>query len=595
MAAPKIWTFTTGTVSDTTDPTVTATNPSRGANNVATTSALVVTFSEAIDPSSVTTETFSVRAGPNPPITGALAVNGPTVTFTPSPGAPLEFNTAYTVTLTTGIRDLARNTLEANYVWTFTTGMAPDTTSPTVSTTTPADGATNIPIAAAIAATFDEPVAPGSVTATTFILKDSANNQISGSITVNGSTALFSLLPGSLMNYATNYTATLTTGVKDLAGNSLQSNYVWTFTTMNVPDTTPPSVTSTAPSNGASNASTTAPIVATFNEPINQASVTTSSFTVRDTGNNLATGSLAVNGANVSFTPASGRPLANNMTYTVTLTTGIKDQSGNALQAPYSWSFSTATTTSTQVTGLDWPGDGFVRRMLYWHNPFHIYDATYIFKVYPRKKTTGSARYYTTFFWGNDGNFTWDRGNANTFYGAHPYPVPASTGPGQWEVSVYGYDFVTGTEVDWNRWHTQAFRAWRGSSSLTHHEFYYDWPDTSKKISYRVNDPSWAKVNPPTPAIVMGQAPNLNGVSWGGYPGWEEFNGVIRGIQIYSGLLSLADIQNEIDQPRSTTAGQNLIWYLNVNPTPTDTTDKSGRGHHPSWDGIGRPSLYSAP
>ncbi|MDX2253577.1 MAG: Ig-like domain-containing protein [Nitrospira sp.] len=595
MRAPRTWTFTTGTAPDTTDPIVIGTSPSSGATNVATTSALTVTFSEPIDPSSVTTETFSVRAGPNPPITGTLSVNGATVTFTPSPGAPLDFNTSFTVTLTTGIRDLARNTLQTNYIWTFTTGVAPDTTSPTVTTTTPVDGATNVPIAATIMGTFDEPLAPASVTATTFTLKDGANNQIPGNITVNGSTAVFSLLPGSLMNYATNYTATLTTGVKDLAGNPIQSSYTWSFTTMNVPDTIPPSVTSTMPFNGASNASTIAPIVATFSESISQSSVTTNSFTIRDTGNNLVTGSLAVNGTDVSFTPASGRPLANNMTYTVSLTTGIKDQSGNTLQAPYSWSFSTGPTTPTQTTGLDWPGDGSVRRMLYWHNPFPIYDATYIFKVYPRKKTTGPARYYTTFFWGNDGNFTWDRGNANTFYGAHPYPVPASTGPGQWEISVYGYDFVTGTEVDWNRWHTQAFRAWRESSSLTHHEFYYDWPDTSKKISYTVNDPSWAKVNPPTPAIVMGQAPNLNGVSWGGYPGWEEFNGVIRGIQIYSGLLSLGDIQSEIDQPQSTTAGQNLIWYLNVNPTPTDPMDKSGRGHHPSWDGTGRPSLYTAP
>ena len=54
--------------------------------------------------------------------------------------------------------------------------------------------------------------------------------------------------------------------------------------------------------------------------------------------------------------------------------------------------------------GLEWSGDGPFRRMLYWHNPFPIYDATYVFRVFPRKKTTGSARYYTTFFWGNDGH-----------------------------------------------------------------------------------------------------------------------------------------------------------------------------------------------
>jgi chitodextrinase len=237
--------------------------------------------------------------------------------------------------------------------------------------------------------------------------------------------------------------------------------------------------------------------------------------------------------------------------------------------------------------GLEWPGDGAVRRMLYWHNPFPIYDATYIFNVYPRKKTTGSARYYTTFFWGNDGTFTWDNGNANTYYGAHPYPVPAPGGPGQWEISVEGSDEVTGTEVQWNRWHTQAVRVWRESASITHHEFYYDLPDLTKKITYTVNDPRWASYNPPVPAIVIGQAPNLNGESWGGYPGWEEFNGIIRGIQIYSGLLSVADIQSEIASPKSTTAGQTFMWYLNLDPRPSDVTDKKGFGtpHDPSWDG----------
>jgi hypothetical protein len=260
--------------------------------------------------------------------------------------------------------------------------------------------------------------------------------------------------------------------------------------------------------------------------------------------------------------------------------------------------------TSTTSYGLEWPGDGAVRRMLYWHNPFPIYDATYIFRVYPRKKTVSdgdktTTGYYTTFFWGNDGSFEWDTAHIpytlpNTYYGAHPYPTPAPNGPGQWEISVYSKDVTTGTEVEWDRWYTQAFRAWRESPSIFHHEFYWDWPDTTKVISVTFNDSDWAARNPPTPAIVMGQAPDRCGpppgncgASWGGYPGWEEFNGVIRGIQIYSGLLSLADIQAEIAAPKSSAAGTSFMWYLNLDPRPTDVTDKKviGTSHDPSWDG----------
>ena len=237
--------------------------------------------------------------------------------------------------------------------------------------------------------------------------------------------------------------------------------------------------------------------------------------------------------------------------------------------------------------GLEWSGDGDVRSMLYWHDPFPIYDATYIFVVYPRKKTRGDIKYYTTFFWGNDGDFVWDGGNANTYYGAHPYPIPAPGGPGQWEISIYGSDITTGMEVEWDRWYTQAFRAWRESESITHHEFYWDWPDMTRVIEHTIDDPSWANQDPPTPAIVIGQAPNLNGASWGGYPGWEEFNGVIRGIQIYSGLLSLDDIAAEIEAPESSAAGQELLWYLNTDPRPSDVTDKRSAAppHDPLWDG----------
>jgi hypothetical protein len=260
----------------------------------------------------------------------------------------------------------------------------------------------------------------------------------------------------------------------------------------------------------------------------------------------------------------------------------VRDAAAAPMQAP-----------STTQYGLEWPGDGAVRRMLHWQNPFPIYDATYIFKVFPRKKTTGdNPRYYTTFFWGNNGPFAWDTTTIpytlpNTYYGAHPYPVDPPMGPGQWEISVAGQDKTTGTEVEWNRWYTQVFRAWRESADVTWHEFYWDWPDQTKVIVVRVQDPVWGSVNPPNPAIVMGQAPNVGGVSWGGYPGWEEFNGVIRGIQMYSGKLSLDDIKAEIAAPKSSTAGAGSIWYLNLDPRPTDVTDKKGIGtaHNPSWDG----------
>jgi len=34
------------------------------------------------------------------------------------------------------------------------------------------------------------------------------------------------------------------------------------------------------------------------------------------------------------------------------------------------------------------------------------------------------------------------------------------------------------------------------------------------------------------------------------------------------------------------------LWYLNMNWTLDDITDKSGAGHHPSWAGTARPTLW---
>jgi hypothetical protein len=272
--------------------------------------------------------------------------------------------------------------------------------------------------------------------------------------------------------------------------------------------------------------------------------------------------------------------------------------------------FGRPSSAQSQSFGLEWPGNGSVRRMLYWSNPFPIYPATYIFRVYPRKKivpTNSPTGYYTIFFWGNNGTFTWAAGgSANTYYGMHPYPA-LGTGPpngaGAWEISVNSADPNTGVEVAWDRWHQQAIRVRRVSADTTEHEFYYDWdpanpPATcsvaTKCLSQTVQFPTWATTNPPNPAIVIGQAPDQcgpppcsTGLSWGGYPGWEEFNGIIRGIQIYSNYLSLADIAAEINSPKSSAAGLASIWYLNLNPRPSDVTDKkaTGTAHNPSWGG----------
>ena len=103
-----------------------------------------------------------------------------------------------------------------------------DTAPPTVSSTSPANNATGAAINTAITATFSEAMdAPTLTTATLTLLN--GTTPVSGTITYSGTTAIFT--PLSNLVSAVTYTATVTTGAKDLAGNPMNSPYTWSFTT----------------------------------------------------------------------------------------------------------------------------------------------------------------------------------------------------------------------------------------------------------------------------------------------------------------------------------------------------------------------------
>ena len=104
---------------DLTAPTVVSHSPVASATGVPTGAAVAVTFSESILPSSVTSTTFVVRTG-GAPVAGSLAVVGDMVSFVPA--ARLSPSVGFTVTLTTGITDLAGNGLQAEVAWSFQTG-----------------------------------------------------------------------------------------------------------------------------------------------------------------------------------------------------------------------------------------------------------------------------------------------------------------------------------------------------------------------------------------------------------------------------------------------------------------------------------------
>jgi len=99
---------------DTQAPTVQSVSPTDAATDVDRATIVEVTFSEAVNASTVTSSSFTVSGA-----AGSVTVNGTTATFTPD--ASLAEATAYTVTVTTAVQDVAGNALAANFTSTFTT------------------------------------------------------------------------------------------------------------------------------------------------------------------------------------------------------------------------------------------------------------------------------------------------------------------------------------------------------------------------------------------------------------------------------------------------------------------------------------------
>ena len=118
LADAYVWSFTTGADPALIPPEVVNTNPVNGATGVAATGPFRVTFSKAMDPATLTDTTFSIEGA-----TGSVSYTDLMATYTPDPR--LEYNTAYTATVTTVVADTFGNDLPAEYSWNFTTGDDP--------------------------------------------------------------------------------------------------------------------------------------------------------------------------------------------------------------------------------------------------------------------------------------------------------------------------------------------------------------------------------------------------------------------------------------------------------------------------------------
>jgi hypothetical protein len=342
-------TFTTG---DATAPTITAVSPTNNATGVGTNADVVVTFSETMNGGTITTSTFTLSpTSGGSPVAAVVSYDSGAGTATLNPSAGLAFSTSYTVNLSSGATDAAGNGL-VPFASSFTTAAAPDVTSPTVTNVSPVNGATGVAVAADVVVTFSEPMNAATITASTVTLTPtSGGSPVAAVVSYSAGPRTATLNPSSNLAFSTGYTVNVTNGAADVAGNAV-TPFSSSFTTGAAPDVTSPTVTNVSPANSSTGVALGADVVVTFSEPMNGASVTTSTFTLTPTAGGspvAAVVSYNAGAGTATLNPSSN--LGSSTSYTVNVTSGATDVTGNAL-TPFSSTFTTADVTAPTVISV---------------------------------------------------------------------------------------------------------------------------------------------------------------------------------------------------------------------------------------------------
>ena len=222
-----------------------------------------------------------------------------------------------------------------------------DTTAPTVTGQSPAANATSVATGASVTATFSEAVT--GVSGSTFTLSG-PGGAVAATVSYNSGTNTATLAPSAALAAGTTYSASLTSGIADAAGNPLAATS-WSFATA-AADTTAPTVTAVAPASNASDVSLSTAATATFSEAVT--GVGPSSFYMTGPNGTVAA-MVSYNSASSTATLQPSALLSPGAAYTVFLTNSVKDAAGNAL-APAQWSFTTtvppADTTAPTIVSV---------------------------------------------------------------------------------------------------------------------------------------------------------------------------------------------------------------------------------------------------
>jgi methionine-rich copper-binding protein CopC len=223
----------------------------------------------------------------------------------------------------------------------------PVDTAPSVTSTSPADGADHVAVNTNIVVNFSEPV---NASSSSFTLECPTGTPKSFSVSGSGTSSI-TLDPISDLPQGTVCTVTvLANGISDVdtvdPPDNMAADYTFSFTTDSAP-----SVTSTSPANGALGVAANSNITLTFSEPV---TVDTSSFTI-SCGGNPQTFTVSGSGtASITLDPDSDLPSGSCTVTAVAANTSDVD-TGDPPDHPaanYSFSFGVAGQVAARLRSL---------------------------------------------------------------------------------------------------------------------------------------------------------------------------------------------------------------------------------------------------
>lgn len=190
-------------------------------NGVAPNREIGVVFSEDMDPSTINAQTFSISG-----VAGTVSYDAASRIASLKPNNDLQPNTQYSATVTTGVASSTGTHMAQNYVFSFTTRAAQDTSPPQVMSITPANHATCVDVNSKITVIFDEGLDPATINNASFFISG-----VQGTVTYDAVNLSATLTPSAPLQQNTTYTGTLTASIADLADVALSAPVTFSFTT----------------------------------------------------------------------------------------------------------------------------------------------------------------------------------------------------------------------------------------------------------------------------------------------------------------------------------------------------------------------------